>query len=303
MYEPLDTDELKALQERSRVLAELAYAEDVGRGDITAGLVPGHETGTFAVVARHDGVFSGCEILPVVLEAFGGGIDVAWSPEGRDGAVLTGAPVPVATLRGPAQRVLTVERTLLNFLQRLCGVATRTRAFVDLVAGTSAEILDTRKTTPGWRVLEKYAVRCGGGRNHRMGLHDAILIKDNHLAGYPPERTAAAVHELLNRAADLDPPPRFVEVEADTFAQVEQLFDVIGVDIVLCDNFSLEDLRRAVALRDARNLHGKVRLEASGGIDLTTVRAVAETGVDCISVGGLTHSAVALDLALDRIGD
>lgn len=296
-----DTD-LGLLHERARVLAELAYAEDVGRGDITAGLVADDDAGVFAVVVRQDGVFCGREVTPIVLAAFGGGIELAWAAEGADGTCIAGAPVTVATLRGPAQRVLTVERTLLNFLQRLCGVATRTRAFVERVAGTGAEILDTRKTTPGWRVLEKYAVRCGGGRNHRMGLHDAILIKDNHLAGYPAGRTAAAVHDLLNRAGGLNPPPKFVEVEADTLAQVEQIFDVIGVDVVLCDNFSLDDLRRAVALRDARNLRGKVKLEASGGIDLTTVRAVAETGVDFISVGSLTHSAVALDLALDRVG-
>jgi nicotinate-nucleotide pyrophosphorylase (carboxylating) len=197
--------------------------------------------------------------------------------------------------------VLTVERTLLNFLQRLCGVATRTRAFVDAVAGTGAQILDTRKTIPGWRVLDKYAVRCGGGRNHRIGLFDAILIKDNHLAAFAPNRVAAGVHELLNRAAALNPPPKFVEVEVDTLDQAEQLFDVVGIDIILCDNFSLADLRRAVELRDARNLRGKVRLEASGGVDLSSVRAIAETGVDCISVGGLTHSTPALDLALDHI--
>jgi nicotinate-nucleotide pyrophosphorylase (carboxylating) len=315
MTRAFQSNELATLHERTRVLAELAYVEDVGRGDITAALVaadaaglPANDqaskaaAGSFALVARQAGVFAGREIVPIVLEVFGGGVDVAWTEAGHDGARLTGPSVVLATLHGPIQPILTIERTLLNFLQRLCGIATHTRAFVDAVAGTGATILDTRKTTPGWRVLEKYAVRCGGGRNHRMGLHDAILIKDNHLAAYPPQRTAAAVHDMLNRAAMIDPPPAFVEVEADTLEQVAQVFDVIGVDVVLCDNFPLEDLRRAAALRDARNLKGKVKLEASGGIELTTVRQVAETGVDYISVGSLTHSAIALDLALDRVG-
>jgi len=287
------------LCERTRVLAELALAEDVGRGDLTAALAESGP-GRFALVARQAGIFAGRQIVPIVLDVFGGQVEVAWTECGCDGARLAHPPVAVAELRGPVRQVLTVERTLLNFLQRLCGIATRTRAFVDAVAGTGAEILDTRKTTPGWRVLEKYAVRCGGGRNHRMGLHDAVLIKDNHLAGSPPERTAATVFDMLNRLAGVDPPPKFVEVEADTLFQVEQLLNVVGVEIILLDNFTLDDMCRAVELRDARNLRGRVRLEASGGITLETVRAVAETGVDCISVGALTHSAVALDLALDR---
>jgi len=294
------TDELAVLRERTRVLAELAFAEDVGCGDITAGLVEAQGSGAFVLVARQAGVFCGREVAPIVLDVFGGGIELEWCECGCDGARMSQPPVTVATLRGRVQQILTVERTLLNFLQRLSGIATKARAFVDAVAGTGAEILDTRKTTPGWRVLEKYAVRCGGGRNHRMGLYDAVLIKDNHLAGCPPARTAARVHELLNRLTDVDPRPRFIEVEADHLIQVEQLLDVVGVDVILLDNFSLDDMRRAVELRDARNLRGKVRLEASGGVTLESVRAIAETGVDCISVGGLTHSAVALDLALDH---
>jgi len=235
-----------AFQNQVRQLAEMARDEDVGCGDITSGLLADGLAGNdairkFQVVAREAGVFAGVEVAPIVLDVFGGDVTIAWTDAGKDGSHMHPAPTVVAELSGPVQAVLTLERTLLNFLQRLCGIATRTRAFVDAVAGTGAEILDTRKTTPGWRHLEKYAVRCGGGHNHRMGLHDAILIKDNHLAGYPPERTAAAVHEMLNRATDVNPPPTFVEVEADTLAQAEQLFDVIGVDVILLDNFTLAD--------------------------------------------------------------
>jgi len=295
----------EALSIQVRQLAEMARDEDVGRGDITAGLLSGSAdggAGTFQLVARQAGVFAGCEIVPIVLDVFGGGIEVAWTDAGRDGTRIEEAPTTLATLTGSVQAILTVERTLLNFLQRTSGIATLTRKYVDAVVGTGAEILDTRKTTPGWRHVEKYAVRCGGGRNHRMGLHDAILIKDNHLAAYPPDRIAAAVHEMLNRAGEINPPPTFVEVEADTLAQAKQLFDVIGVDVILLDNFEPDDLREAVALRDARNLRDKVKLEASGGIALETIRAVAETGVDYISVGAITHSAIAMDLALDHKG-
>jgi nicotinate-nucleotide pyrophosphorylase (carboxylating) len=293
------------LEQQIRQLAEMAHAEDVGRGDISASLLdpPAGSAGrdTFALVAREPGVFAGCAIVPIVLDVFGGEIEVTWTQAGRDGALIETAPTTLATLTGPAPHILTVERTLLNFLQRISGVATHTRRFVDAVAGTGAAILDTRKTTPGWRHLEKYAVRCGGGRNHRMGLHDAIMIKDNHLASFPPERIAPAVHQMLNRAGAIQPPPSFVEVEADKLAQAERLFDVVGVNVIMLDNFAPADLRRAVALRDERNLRDKVKLEASGGITLATVREVAETGVDYISVGALTHSSVALDLALDHV--
>ncbi|MCB9849715.1 MAG: carboxylating nicotinate-nucleotide diphosphorylase [Phycisphaerales bacterium] len=293
-----------ALTNQVRRLAEMAREEDVGRGDITAGLLGGSAdggAGEFHLVGREAGVFAGRDVAPIVLDVFGGGIELAWTEAGRDGAQISEPPTVLATLTGSVQSILTVERTFLNFLQRTSGIATHTRRFVDAVAGTNAEILDTRKTTPGWRHIEKYAVSCGGGRNHRMGLHDAILIKDNHLAGYPPERIAVAVYEMLNHAGEINPPPTFVEVEADTLAQAEQLFDVIGIDVILLDNFPLEDLRRAVELRDARKLRDKVKLEASGGITLDTVRAVAETGVDYISAGAITHSAIVLDLAFDRI--
>ena len=210
-------------------------------------------------------------------------------------------PTNLATVCGPLSAVLAVERVLLNFLQRLCGVATLTRAYVDAVAGTGAAIFDTRKTTPGWRALEKYAVRCGGGSNHRMGLDDAVLLKDNHLVGIEPRRLADSVFEMLNRLSARDAKPTFLEIEADCLEQVEQLLKVVGIDAILLDNFSVDQLGKAVALRDRVGLRGKVSLEASGRITLQTVRVVAETGVDRISVGALTHSATALDLSLDRV--
>jgi nicotinate-nucleotide pyrophosphorylase (carboxylating) len=171
---------------------------------------------------------------------------------------------------------------------------------VDAVAGTEVKICDTRKTVPGWRILDKYAVRCGGGRNHRVGLYDAVLVKDNHLADVPGDRLAAAVSHLLDGAARLDPPPTFIEIEADTLEQVEQLFKLPGIDVILLDNFTTAQLRKAVRLRKSLGLVGKVRLEASGGVTLDQVRVLAETGVDRISVGAITHSAPAIDLSLER---
>jgi nicotinate-nucleotide pyrophosphorylase (carboxylating) len=205
----------------------------------------------------------------------------------------------VVTLVGPIEEVLAVERTLLNFLQRLSGIATLTRAYVEAVARTRATVYDTRKTVPGWRDLDKYAVRCGGGRNHRLGLHDALLVKDNHLSGVTTDRLAFTLFEMLNRAASLSPPPAFVEVEVDGLDQLTEVLKVVGVDVVLLDNFTMDALSAAVRMRDAAGLAGKVELEASGGITLGNVRAVAETGVERISIGALTHSAPAYDLSLE----
>lgn len=283
-------------------LIRLAREEDFGeRGDITAGLLPPRtEAARIAVVARQGGVFAGQPVLPCLLDALCKGEPVEIADCVADGAALSPQQC-ICTLTGPAAPLLAAERTVLNFLQRLSGVATLTRAYVDAVASTQARIHDTRKTVPGWRDLDKYAVRCGGGRNHRHGLHDAILIKDNHLAGIEPARLAGAVFEMLNTASALAPPARFVEVEVDTLAQLAEVLKVMGVDIVLLDNFSLADLAAAVALRDEHGLRDKVALEASGGVNLEAVRDVAQTGVDRIAVGAITHSAPALDIAFDQI--
>jgi len=283
-------------------LIELAKSEDFGQGDISSSLLEDpDQRATFHLIAKQRGVFAGREVAGAIFAAYGISVDMEWTASGVDGRRLDPVPSRLATVCGPLGAVLSAERVLLNFLQRLCGVATITRAFVDAVAGTDAAVYDTRKTTPGWRVLEKYAVRCGGGNNHRMGLYDAVLIKDNHLAGIGTTRLAHALFEMLSRLSMQGAKSPFIEIEADRVDQVKQFLKVVGIDAILLDNFSLDQLRDAVSLRDNLGLRGKVVLEASGGMTLKTVRPVAETGVDRISVGALTHSAVALDLSLDRV--
>jgi nicotinate-nucleotide pyrophosphorylase (carboxylating) len=206
-----------------------------------------------------------------------------------DGAGLE-AGDPVLQVAGPAASILTAERTSLNFLQRLSGVATMARRYVEAVRGTGAVILDTRKTTPGFRLLEKAAVAAGGATNHRIGLFDMVMVKDNHLAA---GTTRDEVQAAIRRAKAANPAIR-IEIEADTVAQAKSFFQMAGVDVVLLDNMPLESLREAVALRPPT-----IRLEASGGITLANVRAVAETGVDYISVGAITHSAPSVDFSLE----
>ncbi len=280
-------------------LAELAKEEDLGSGDVTSQLCKMHGDGAFDLVAREEGVLAGCLIANDILQVYDQGLELHWSTGIADGSKIGSTGAILGRVSGNRSTLLAAERVLLNFLGRLCGVATYTRRFVDAVADTGVKILDTRKTTPGWRVLEKYAVRCGGGYNHRMGLYDAVLMKDNHLAGVSADRLAACVFDALNGLADLDHRPSFVEVEADSLEQVEALLKVIGIDVILLDNFSPDELEAAVALRDSMGATGSIALEASGGISLTTVRAVADTGVDRISVGAITHSATVMDLAFD----
>jgi nicotinate-nucleotide pyrophosphorylase (carboxylating) len=297
------------LQTELAELLRLAIREDVGEeGDWTSrALVPEETPGRAAVVARQPGVIAGVRGAELALAM----IDkrLRWQPRAEDGQAVERGDW-VAVVEGPAQLMLTAERVALNLLGRLSGIATLTRRYVDTVAGTKARIYDTRKTTPGWRRLEKYAVRCGGGRNHRTGLFEAVLIKDNHLAlGASLPAGASAVSrftpaEAVRRARQFVAEharrpacdPMIVEVEVDS---LEQLAEVLPAapDLVLLDNMSAEQLREAVAMRDARA--PEVELEASGGVNLQTVRAIAESGVDRISVGALTHSAVALDVALD----
>ena len=283
-------------------LIALAKREDLGAGDLTSGLLPqASAVADFRLVAKQPGVFAGREIAPRVIHAYDSSILMEWSAAGTDGSPIESIPTELAMIRGPLGAVLSAERVMLNFLQRLCGVATLTRSFVDAVAGTGAKILDTRKTTPGWRALEKYAVHCGGGSSHRAGLFDAVLIKDNHLAGVPTDRLAAAVFQMLNTLSVSGARPTFIEIEAADLSQVAELLKVVGIDAVLLDNFTIDAIREAVDLRDHMGLGGKVAFEASGGVTLQTVRAIAETGVERISVGALTHSAAAIDLSLERI--
>jgi nicotinate-nucleotide pyrophosphorylase (carboxylating) len=295
------TSEVEALRRNAVALSHMARDEDLGRwGDLTGRLVQGADSGSFNLVQKAVGVFAGRQIAGDVLHVFDERIVFTWQPDGTDGALCEQPPAHLATLTGPVDAILAVERTLLNFLQRLSGIATTTRRYVDAVQGTAATILDTRKTTPGWRLLEKYAVRCGGGSNHRMGLYDAVLIKDNHLSDVPDSDLAEHVTALVRAAQAADPRPAFIEVEADTWKQVEQLLHVPGVDYILLDNLTPADIARAVELRSRICPDSRVQFEVSGGVTLETVRAYAEAGVERISVGALTHSSPALDLSLER---
>ncbi len=266
-----------------------ALAEDLGEhGDVTSdATIPADAQATANVVARAPGCVAGLGPALRVFELLDP--SVATAALVRDGAVVDAGSV-VASVRGPARSLLAGERVALNLLGHLSGVATATRKLVDRVEGTGATILDTRKTTPLWRALEKMAVRAGGGRNHRMGLYDAVLIKDNHV------QAVGSVAEAVRRARREVGPKMHVEVEIDRVADLEPAIEA-GADIVMLDNMRLTQMRKAVALA-----RGRCLLEASGGVTLANVRKVAETGVDFISVGWITHSAPALDVALDFEG-
>jgi len=277
-------------------LLALALQEDLGGGDVTTlSLVPPGAQGRAAIVARQAGVMAG---LPAARQSFlTVEPRVIWTSLVSDGTAVE-AGQAVAEISGPAQGLLSGERTALNFLGRLSGIATLTSRYVEAVQGTRAGIYDTRKTTPGWRRLEKYAVRAGGGRNHRLGLFDMVLIKDNHLAfGAEAEgRTHFTLAEAVARGRKLAPPGTGLEIEVDSLAQLAEVLPA-GPDLVLLDNMDSRQLREAVALRD--RLRPQTVLEASGGVNLQTVAEIARSGVERISVGALTHSAIALDVALD----
>jgi len=320
-----------AIEDDLRQIVRLAVREDLDRFHdwTTLALVGPDQQGKAAVVVRKPGVVAGLRALPIVIDEMHAAIDVELSAADGD-EVADGTAV--ATLAGSARDLLVCERPLLNLLGHLSGIATHTREFVRLVAGTKAKIYDTRKTTPGWRRLEKYAVRCGGGTNHRTGLFDAVLIKDNHLAlsagenitgeNITPADAVRRAREFLaqtmsqregSQLADqqladqqlADPQladPQLavqqliVEIEIDILQQLDSVL-AAGPDIVLLDNMRPDLLREAVGRRDALAPH--VELEASGGVNLSTVRAIAETGVERISVGEITHSAPSLDVGLD----
>ena len=270
---------------RTEHLIALALEEDAGLGDVTSrAIFPARHRSRGYITAGQELSVCGVEIAARVFSR----VDPALKVTCRavDGDRLQPGD-RVLDVTGPTAALLTAERTALNFLQRLSGIATLARRYADAMAGTGVRIVDTRKTTPGWRELEKYAVRCGGGINHRFGLDDAILIKDNHVAA------CGGVAEALRRAQASAGHLTPIEVEVDSLAQLEQALPFAPA-VIMLDNFSLEDLRRAVAIAG-----GRVRLEASGGVSLQTVRAIAETGVDVISVGALTHSAPVLDIGLD----
>ena len=289
-------------------LIRLAIREDLADGgDVTSRLtIPENVVGVGTVVQKGVGVACGLPMVEPVVRAFDERLRVEWLPgfhmelmEGRFGDART---QPLVRVRGPLRSLLSAERTLLDFLGRLSGIATVTRRYVRKVEGTTAAIYDTRKTLPGYRALEKYAVACGGGRNHRAGLYDMVLVKDNHLAGTPPADLARVVGDLVHRSRAEDS-KRPIEIEVDTIEQLRHVLGVDGVDVVLLDNMDCPTMTQAVAMRDdlARAPGRRVvpALEASGGVTFETVRDIALTGVERIAVGAITHSAPNLDIGLD----
>jgi nicotinate-nucleotide pyrophosphorylase (carboxylating) len=289
------------LEDDLRQLVRLAVREDLDREYdwTTVALVGPDVRGKATIVTRQDGILAGMRCLPVVIDEMQA--DIQFDARASDGQAVLANTV-VAELVGSARDILTCERPLLNFLAHLSGIATLTREYARQIEGTKARIFDTRKTTPGWRRLEKYAVRCGGGVNHRTGLFDAILIKDNHLAlageaGLSPTEAVCRAREFLAHfSAEFTNKNLLVEIEIERLEQLEDVL-VAGPDIVLLDNMPPDQLRQAVSRRN--NVRPQVELEASGGISLENVRQIALTGVERISVGALTHSAPWLNVALD----
>ena len=268
---------------------KLALAEDIGSGDATTlATVPKPLRTRASIVAREPMVVAGLDLAVAAFESLSS--DVHGERLAKEGQSVK-EDQALLRLEGPARAILTAERVALNFVQRLSGIATLTAQFVEAIAGTRAQILDTRKTTPGWRLFEKYAVRCGGGRNHRFGLFDMVLIKDNHLAALRDEKPNAITAAIARARKEY--PKLKVEVETDTLEQVQQAAEA-GADVILLDNMTPAELRAAVEM-----VRGRAKTEASGGISLASVRIIAETGVDFISVGTLTHSARAMDIGLD----
>jgi nicotinate-nucleotide pyrophosphorylase (carboxylating) len=284
-------------------LVRLALREDLDRSmDITTmAIVPAGLRGSASLIARRPGIVAGIDLIEAMLQEMD--VQIEWSQLAGDGQEVQ-AGQNLANLSGEARELLTCERTILNFVCRLSGIATLTRHYVDAVQGTKARVYDTRKTTPGWRRIEKYAVRCGGGHNHRLGLHDGILIKDNHLACRavvegklldPATAVQLARTFVASGGVKFDTPP-MIEIEIDRREQLESALSA-APDIVLLDNMSNAELSECVAIRD--RTAPNVELEASGGVNLRTIAGIAGTGVDRISVGALTHSAPILDIGLD----
>jgi nicotinate-nucleotide pyrophosphorylase (carboxylating) len=290
------------LENDLRALVRLSIAEDL-RGALdwtTVCLIEGDRRGACQIVPRQSGICAGLATLGWIIDEFDADLE-------EESLIADGQPLvpgePIARLQGNTRDLLTSERTILNIVSRLCGIATLTRRFVDEISSTGARLYDTRKTTPGWRLLEKYAVGCGGGHNHRSGLYDGFLIKDNHLAlaGEPnrPLSPGEAVQTAIQwRGSQLEQltAPAIVEIEVDS---IGQLHDALRVDpdIVLLDNFTLDQLREAVAIRTS--IGASAELEASGNVKIDTIAAIAQTGVERISSGALTHQATSLDLGLD----
>lgn len=280
------------LPEGTQALIDRAFAEDIGSGDHTSrSTIPATARGAAHLLVKDHGILAGLELAQAICAQQDP--DLHLRPLLLDGARIVPGDIAF-TLQGPTRSILLVERVLLNFMQRMSGIATLTRRFTDALEGTGCRVLDTRKTTPGLRHIEKWAVRIGGGTNHRMGLYDMMMIKDNHadFAGGIPMAIQRAV--AYQREQGLSIP---IEVETRNIKEVEQVLATGGIQRIMLDNFNTQDLRKAVQL-----IHGRFETEASGGITLATARAYAECGVDFISVGALTHSVPSLDLSLKAMG-
>jgi nicotinate-nucleotide pyrophosphorylase (carboxylating) len=289
--------------EELKDLILLAKREDLRNDDVTSRLlIPENKTAVGTLLQKEVGIVCGLPIVEMICRAYDERLRVEQIPgfhmEIIEGRFSDQRVTPLLRVRGPMRSLLSAERVILNFLQHLSGIATQTQRYVRRVEGTGAKIYDTRKTIPGLRALAKYAVRCGGGVNHRMGLYDGLLIKDNHLASVPVREISSFLSAIVaqSRAEDAG---RMIEVEVDNTDQFREVLKVDGVDIVLLDNMDCPRMQSAVELRNAAGKKGKVDLEASGGVTLETVRSIALTGVERISVGAITHSSAALDIGLD----
>ncbi len=270
-------------------LIEQALFEDVGFGDITSeSLIPEEQLGKAEFIVKENGIISGIDIVKLVFSYVDG--QLTFEPSIQDGAMVESG-VSLGVVDGPVRSLLTGERVALNFLQRMSGIATLTHKYVHAVAGTKAKITDTRKTVPGLRVLDKKAVLDGGGINHRFALDSMVLIKDNHIAAAGGITNAVSRCKAYLKSQGIDVK---MEVETTTIDQVKEVLSITGIDRIMLDNYSLESMKEAVQL-----INGAIEIEASGGVNLQTVRAIAETGVNVISVGALTHSPKALDISLE----
>lgn len=292
---PMDRLKTRALQSLQPLLT-LALDEDIGPGDLTTDvLIDSEAEAEGRLLACAGGVVAGLLFVGPILRRVDARL--GFEPEVEDGAGVQTDRL-LGRITGPIRPMLTAERTMLNFLQGLSGIATLTRKYIDAVAGTGVVVLDTRKTTPGWRYLEKYAVRAGGGTNHRTGLHDGVIIKDNHLAVRAPNHVGETIAGLVHEARSRISPEIPIQVEVERLDYLEEVL-ASEPDVVLLDNMTVQTCRDAVALRGRLFGDGGPALEASGGISLDNVRRFAETGVDRISIGALTHSAPILDISLE----
>lgn len=289
--------------EELRDIIQLAKREDLASDDVTSRLlIDEDEVGIGTLLQKQVGIACGLPIVEMICRAYDERLKIEQIPgfhfEIIEGRFSDARQTPLLRVRGPMRSLLSAERVILNFLQRMSGVATFTHKFARRVEGTGAKIYDTRKTIPGFRLLDKYAVRAGGGENHRTGLYDGLLVKDNHLAGRPLKELAGYLQPIVNRSR-AESANRFIEVEVDTLEQLREVLKVDGIDVALLDNMDCPRMEQAVELRDKAGRKGKVALEASGGVTLDTVRTIALTGVERISVGAITHSAPAMDISLE----